>query len=75
MYMMKVVDDFDTFWKIKHSAEIEKVLIWKMVNWSKLLGKIILQVNRLGLYFKEDMLSLSIYLNYLISMDISVNIS
>ena len=42
LYMMKVGDDFETFWKIKHSAEIEKVLIWKMANWAKILGKIIL---------------------------------
>ena len=47
-------------------------MFWKLINWSKTLGVIINETHRLCRYFKNDLLSLSVYINYLICLDISV---
>jgi len=73
LYLLKIVEDFEVYGFIKsNKKEYESVLIWKLINWSKALGSIVMEVHRLGRYFKDDMLSLSVYMNYLISMDIAV---
>ena len=73
MYLLKIVEDFEVYGLIVSSKkEYEGVVIWKLINWSKALGSIVMEVHRLGRYFKDDMLSLSVYMNYLISTDIAV---
>ena len=72
---MKILQDYEAYYEIKRrEMTLEGVLVWKVVNWSKSLGKIVLELNRLGHYFKDDLLALIVYFNFLISLDISVSL-
>ena len=72
---MKILQDYEAYYEIKRRERtLEGVLVWKVVNWSKSLGKIVLELNRLGHYFKDDLLALIVYFNFLISLDISVSL-
>ena len=76
LYLMKVIQDHPTYSNImrkkvpKECAEVR----WKMINWSKILGKIILELHRISRYYKSELMGFLVFMTYIISRDISVNI-
>ena len=74
-YIMKITQDHTVYSYILYK-EIDKSvweqLKWKIHNLMKILGKLVLELNRLGKYYKEDIMGSWVLLYFIMSTDIAV---
>lgn len=72
LYLLKIIQDSELFAIVKKTKKSEQSINWKIINWSIGLGDILIQLNRLGRYFKQDLMGVWVFVSYMISVDMSV---
>lgn len=55
-----------------HQKATEDSTLWKWVNSSRSLGEIVMELNRLGRYFREDLTGIWVFSAYLMSLDLAI---
>lgn len=73
MYLLKITQESEAYTSLSNSKRKSRSpLLWKAINWSRILCDIIIELNRLGRYFRDDLTGVWVFMAFLISADITV---
>lgn len=72
LYLQRVIQDRESYSLVLHpTAPCCPSLQWKVINLSKHLGGIVMELNRICRYFRKDLLGIYSHFAFLITLDVS----